>query len=116
MPDYDQWLDLSDPEHHLRRQLLYLLIKLAAASHLLPTNIYLQNVDLGETRDPWKFGGFADIFRGTYRGEAVAGKRVRSTMSDREDIHAVRFTSIFKLCLSIIFLRQFVVKHSCGIS
>jgi hypothetical protein len=112
----NQWLDLSAPEHPLRRQLLYLLIKLAAASHLFPTNMFLKGVDLGEARDPWNNGGFADIFRGTYRGQAVAGKKVRSAISDRESIHAVRSTSIFKLCLPITFRRLFVEKHLCGIS
>jgi hypothetical protein len=73
-----QWLDLSNHEDRGgRRRLLYLLIKLASASQSLPPKIFLQGVDLGEARDPWRTGGCADIFRGTYCGREVVGKRLR---------------------------------------
>jgi hypothetical protein len=114
--DSIQWLDLSHPEHSLRRQLLYLLIKLAAASHLLPTNMFLQGVNLGDTSVPWRMGGFADIFRGWYQGREVVGKRLRLTTSETHDIHTV--SSVFEslAILPQIRHRHFVGKHSYGIS
>jgi hypothetical protein len=84
-----QWLDLSDPEHPGRRRLLYLLIKLAAASEHLPSSMFLNGVDLGDVRDPWTTGGFADIFRGTFQGQRVVGKRLRLHNLDKQAVHKV---------------------------
>jgi hypothetical protein len=68
---------------------LYLLIKLAAASQQLPTHIFLDGVDLGDARDPWRIGGFADIFRGQYRSQLVVGKRLRLQNLDKQVVHKV---------------------------
>jgi hypothetical protein len=53
------------------------MIKLASQSNQLPSRLFLHGVDLGEARDPWKAGGFADIFKGFYNGDQVVGKRLR---------------------------------------
>jgi hypothetical protein len=111
-----QWLDLEDPEHPARRRLLYLLIKLAAASQQLPTNIFLQGVDLGEARDPWRTGGFADIFRGTYRNRTVVGKRLRLHNLDKKAVHTVRRLFAIIETSTDIWLRLSVVNHLYGIS
>jgi hypothetical protein len=89
LAENSQWLDLSDPELPYRRRLLYLLIKLAAASEQLPTTIFIKDVDLGEARDPWSMGGFADIFRGKYRGRPVVGKRLRLHHTNKQGVHKV---------------------------
>jgi hypothetical protein len=56
---------------------LRLLIKLAAASELLPDNLYIANTFLEDGRDPSRLGGFSDVFRANLNGNIVALKRIR---------------------------------------
>ena len=85
-----KWLDDTPESHPLRRNALYLLIKLASRSNEFPPSLFVTGVDIGENRDPVANGGFADIFRGNLKGLAVAVKRVgRFSQHDRSEIHAV---------------------------
>jgi hypothetical protein len=71
-----------------RRGLAY-LVKLAALSGELPPSLFLYGVDISNARDPTNLGGFADIFRGTYRGAPVAVKRLRLFTVDAKQMHRV---------------------------
>jgi serine/threonine protein kinase len=77
---------------------MYSLIKLAVASKQLPRMLYVFNVDIGGSRDPWRpgeslsytlrtgtyggAGGFADIYRATLNGKAVVLKRLRVQLTE----------------------------------
>jgi hypothetical protein len=78
--------ELFERQHRIA---IYLLIKLASNSGELPPSLFLSGVEIA-TRDPDAVGGFADIFRGTYQGVAVAIKRLRLSTAGRDDIHKVR--------------------------
>jgi hypothetical protein len=52
-------------------------VKLCIASGIMPKYLFIHGVDIGDERDPWAAGGFADVFKGTYEGRQVAVKRLR---------------------------------------
>jgi hypothetical protein len=74
-----QWLDVASISHPLRRQMLYFLVKLAAASKRLPSSIYTPGVAL--ISGPCH-GGYANIYRGIYKDTVVAIKQLRSNEDD----------------------------------
>jgi hypothetical protein len=78
-------------DHLLRRPVVYLLIKLASVSQQLPSSLYIDGADIGEHRDPKRWGGFADVYLGVYEGRKVALKKLK--ISDwspkRAEIHMV---------------------------
>ena len=61
--------------HHNQAALIHLEVKLAQKSGRLPEFLFVKSKDV--TRDPEFCGGQADVFRGTYRGQPVALKRLR---------------------------------------
>jgi hypothetical protein len=63
---------------------------LASKSGVLPPSLFIRGVDLGENREPEDFGGFADVFRATYKGMEVALKRLRMRAKDDVRLHQVR--------------------------
>jgi hypothetical protein len=68
-----------------------LLVKLSSESQQFPPSLFIPEVDLGGIRDPEKIGGFADVFRGTLRGQEVAVKRLRvSSDLDMSSLYPVR--------------------------
>lgn len=71
----------SDNRNEIRR----LLVGLSKAAGVLPTSIFLGDVECrGTDRETIAGGGFADIFRATYRGQKVALKRLRVFSSAKE--------------------------------
>jgi hypothetical protein len=72
------------------RHALYLLVKLASNSNILPTSLFVSGVDIGAVRDPIHGGGFADIYQGRFEGMDVAVKKLRFHGGDREQLHRVR--------------------------
>jgi serine/threonine protein kinase len=66
-----------------------MLVKLSIASGILPMDLFIQGVSIGEDRDPWTSGGFADVFRGTFRGQQVAVKRLRIQNEDKKTVNPV---------------------------
>jgi hypothetical protein len=57
---------------------------------VLPKDLFIQGVDIGNDRDPIARGGYADIFRGVYRKLKVAVKRLHVMQEDKEVINPVR--------------------------
>jgi hypothetical protein len=66
------------------------MVKMAAVNEVLPKQLFLETVTFGDSRNPWRCGKFADIFRGTYRSAAVAGKRLRIHDIGNNDVFSVR--------------------------
>ncbi|KAJ3486407.1 hypothetical protein NLI96_g4265 [Meripilus lineatus] len=60
-------------EMNLRR----MMVALSRSAKILPRSLSLHGVTLS-TKDPINGGGYADIFRATYQGQAVALKRLRT--------------------------------------
>jgi hypothetical protein len=86
-------MDTASIDHRWRRRVLYLMVKVAAANHALPDQLFLQGVTFENLQDPWKTGGFADIFQGSFVGTKVVGKRLRAYDADKEDLHSVSHLS-----------------------
>jgi serine/threonine protein kinase len=81
-------------------------VKLAASSHELPPSLFVNEIVL-DSRDPSFFGGFADVFRGTYRGIPVAVKRPRVSLeADKANFYPVRY-HYFYTCPSLIPCQKF---------
>jgi hypothetical protein len=89
-----QLLDVTDHTSPSRRTILYVMIKLAAASRRFPSSIYVRDIDVGQVRDPTRFGGYADIFEARHRGRPVALKRLRALTTRESDLHKVRQTKL----------------------
>jgi hypothetical protein len=66
-----------------------MLLKVSIASGILPKDLFITGVSIGEDRDPWTSGGFADVFRGTFRGQQVAVKRLRIQNEDKKTVNPV---------------------------
>jgi hypothetical protein len=71
------------------RHALYLLVTLSTNTHVLPTSLFVHGVDIGSVRDPSHGGGFADIYRGRYKGIEVAVKKLRFSEEQRAHVHRV---------------------------
>jgi hypothetical protein len=67
------------------------MVKVAAASHALPKQLFLFGVMFDDLQNPWRAGGFADIFKGTFRDTKVVGKRLRVYGVDKKDLHLVSY-------------------------
>jgi hypothetical protein len=71
-------------------------MRLCKRYELLPRMLYVKNVACPDKIDPAFRGGYADIFRGTLKGRAVALKRLRTYALqpvDRDIMHDVKFPS-----------------------
>jgi hypothetical protein len=80
--DLRKWLDYAPQAHRFRQGAICLLVKLAATSGELPGSLFKDGIRIGNSRDPTFSGGNAEIFRGTFEGQAVALKRPRVIDSD----------------------------------
>jgi hypothetical protein len=89
MLSVSQTLDRLELDDVICRHALYLLVTLCANTYLLPTSLFVQGVDIGSIRDPSHGGGFADIYRGRYKGLEVAVKKLRFSEEQRAHIHRV---------------------------
>ena len=85
----DQWLDNAPTDVPYRRNIIYMLIKLAERSGELPQSLFIRGVDIGSSRDPYRIGGFSDVYFGTYLGKRVAVKRLRISDEEKTTVHAV---------------------------
>lgn len=77
-----QMLDISNssPKYRAKRfDLRRLLIKLSKTAEIIPSGLFLDHV-LCDDRETLQIGGYADIFRGTVHGRAIALKRLRVSM------------------------------------
>jgi hypothetical protein len=88
-----QWLTAATSSHPFWRRALYLLLKLSSSSRQLPKSLFIYDVDIGSSRDPVYKGGFADIFRGTFQGRAIAVKRLY--LEDHPEVHYVSVIQMF---------------------
>lgn len=59
--------------HPFRRTML----KFSMETEVIPSSLFLQNIQCSERNEPRLGGGHADIFYGTIPGKAVALKRLR---------------------------------------
>lgn len=79
----------------MQRQNAYkFLVKLSENCGILPPTLSVTGItDCG--REPVNGGGFADIFRASFRGEEVALKRLRDfpVHQERGTVHRVRISS-----------------------
>lgn len=73
----------------MRHEVTALLVRLAGKSECLPTSLLIKDVDIGDDRDPWASGGFADVFRGLYKDKTVALKRLRVPNEEKAIVHPV---------------------------
>jgi hypothetical protein len=64
------------------RQALYLLVKLVEKTQRLPESLSVRGIEL-LSQDLCKRGGFADIYRGTYKDTEVAIKRLFFSETNR---------------------------------
>ena len=69
-----------------------LLIKLAEACKTLPSSLNIEGIEEVE-REPSACGGFADIFRGSFRAQIVALKRLRLMQATADDRLKIRKVS-----------------------
>jgi hypothetical protein len=63
------------------------MVKMAAANHALPDQLFLEGVKFRDLQTPWRCGGFADVFEGTYSGTKIVGKRLRVYGIAATDFH-----------------------------
>lgn len=61
----------------LRYQVRRILFKLATDADVLPPSLFIAGLHVPRVDRAVCLGGFADIYLGSYRGEAVAVKRLR---------------------------------------
>lgn len=96
--------------HACRRDAIYLLVRLATRSSILPQSLFIQDVCIGESRDPWAYGGLADIFRAKLGEQEVAVKRLRVNERGpvRAEIHRVRtaFLTLRDVIIHILGLQS----------
>jgi hypothetical protein len=60
---------------------------MAAANQALPEQLFLDGVVFDDVQNPWRSGGFADIFKGTFQGIKVVGKRIRVYSVNKRALH-----------------------------
>jgi hypothetical protein len=90
-----KWLLTYTKHDRLWRKFIRLLLQLTLKSAKLPEMFFIHGVDIGNNRDPVASGGFADVFRGQYRGQTVAIKRLRIASEEHATVHPVRFYAHF---------------------
>ena len=75
---------------HSGKTYLKYLQRLCGASGVLPSSFILADgFDTLESR-PFTSGGFADVYRGTYKGQPVVAKALKTTsVDDLENVHKV---------------------------
>jgi hypothetical protein len=84
----------TDDGRDLRRNWIYVLLRIADLSEQLPPSIKIHGVTIAERETPQFSGGLADIFLGEYMTQPVAIKRVRIVRNvDRADVQRVRTLS-----------------------
>ncbi len=94
-----------DPDVSLEARWLLLrrLQKLACEASLLPSHLYIDGVEC-QGRECLGNGGFADVFRGTYNGNVVAVKHLRTfnmiKTTEEPKVKRVRFRRTFNACLN----------------
>jgi hypothetical protein len=66
------------------------MVKLVGASSQLPSSLLIHGVKIDEAAGPWRAGGFADIYRGSYGGTAVVAKRFRVHITTDTKLRSVR--------------------------
>ena len=85
-----QTLDEIGISQHSGKTYLKYLQKLCGASGVLPASFMLaEGFDNIEPR-PFASGGFADVYRATYKGRLVVAKALKTTsMDDLDNVHKV---------------------------
>jgi hypothetical protein len=79
------------------------MVKISAANHALPDQLFLDGVKFGDLQNPWRTGGFADVFEGTYSGTKIVGKRLRVYGIDKTEFHSASpFFKFRPLALSLM--------------
>ena len=98
-------------DHELRRNAIYLLVRLAARSKQLPDSLFLEGVVVPEERSLAGFGGNADVFLGTYKDQEVAIKVLRLDYNDSDgtDYYMVRLLFASHVAVPLDVLRHCAV-------
>ena len=89
-----------------RLELRRLLSKLSKASGIIPPGLFLNHVFCSD-RETLQIGGYADIFRGSYRGQPVALKRLRVSMTMQQNRGYIEVSSLF--CF-VLFSESFFLR------
>ena len=81
----------------LRRQYMIVLRKLCSKCKILPVS-HILDQELTKTNElPYANGGFADVYRGLYKGNQVAIKSLRiSSQDDPEKVKMVKIAAIIR--------------------
>ncbi|TCD66727.1 hypothetical protein EIP91_001020 [Steccherinum ochraceum] len=80
-----QTLDDTTVQSAQRREVLRLLLRSSGNFSLLPSSYYIRDV-VCDRSEPRRMGGFADVYRAVWKGQAVAVKVVRMFSSSSLDI------------------------------
>ncbi|KAK0238894.1 hypothetical protein EDD85DRAFT_524112 [Armillaria nabsnona] len=75
----DRGFLLGDPAEGLKARRL--LVKLSSTCYKLPSKLFIEGVELSDAHATFG-GGFGDVFRASYNGQAVALKRMRIFQRD----------------------------------
>ncbi|KAG6808327.1 hypothetical protein H0H92_004518, partial [Tricholoma furcatifolium] len=84
LDSFQQILDTPDLNPSFRKRLIVAIQRIATTSGLYPTCYELKDV-VAQDEYPVDSGGFADIFKGTYRGKTVCLKTFRLTQATQID-------------------------------
>ncbi len=76
----------SDRRHGIRR----LLVRLSTEASVVPSSLFLTGIEC-EDKEPIGMGGYADIFRATYKKKHVILKRLRVYLTTR---NAAEYTTV----------------------
>jgi hypothetical protein len=94
----------SDDVIAKQRRIAYsLMVRISDRSGEFPPSMVLEGVKLqGEPKEPMAKGGFAQVFKGTYKGDSVAIKRVNlpAEFSASDLSHALIVSPWFQVCWS----------------
>lgn len=78
-----------------RIELRHLLVRLSKAAGVLPSSMFLQNVQCID-RESVAGGAFADIFVAVYQGQQVALKRHRTFLAGRAEADTYNAVSMVR--------------------